>query len=64
MPYRSEHTKGQTSSLHGKGVTLQNGRRQQIFSFARAPKAGASTARPAARGATTTAGAQRTATKR
>ena len=40
MPYRYENTKGQTYSLHGKEVTLQNGRRQQIYYFARAPKAG------------------------
>ena len=41
VPYRYENSRGQTSYLHGKAVTLQNGRRQQIFYFARAPKAGA-----------------------
>ena len=40
MPYRYENSRGQTYYLHGKEVTLQNGRRQQIFYFARAPKAG------------------------
>ena len=39
-PYRYENSRGQTYYLHGKEVTLQNGRRQQIFYFARAPKAG------------------------
>ena len=95
MPYRYENRRGQTYSLHGREVTLQNGRKQQIFYFAREPKAGealdtlppnrevienprtglpflkgtgtaaaASPSRPAARGAKTTAGAQRTSTKR
>ena len=40
MPYTHTNRKGQTYYLHGKEVTLQNGRRQQIYSFARAPKAG------------------------
>ena len=40
VPYRSENTKGQPYSLHGKEVTLRNDRKQQIFWFARAPKAG------------------------
>lgn len=40
MPYRYQNSKGQTYYLHGKEVTLQNGRKQQIFYFARAAKAG------------------------
>jgi hypothetical protein len=40
MPYRYRNSKGQTYYLHGKEVTLQNGRKQQIFYFAREPKAG------------------------
>jgi hypothetical protein len=40
MPYRYQNSKGQTYYLHGKEVTLQNGRQQRIFYFARAPKAG------------------------
>ena len=40
MPYRYENRRGQTYYLHGKEVTLQNGRKQQIFSFAREAKAG------------------------
>jgi hypothetical protein len=40
MPYRNENSRGQTYYLHGKEVTLQSGRRQQIFCFAREPKAG------------------------
>ena len=40
MPYRYENRRGQTYYLHGKEVTLQNGRKQQIFYFAREPKAG------------------------
>jgi hypothetical protein len=101
MPYSYTNSKGQAYYLHGKEVTLQNGRKQQIFYFAREPKAGealdalppgravvenprtglpflkgpgaapapapaagASTPRPAARGATTAAGTQRTSTKR
>jgi len=38
MPYQHTNKKGQTYYLHGKEVTLQNGRRQQIFYFARQPK--------------------------
>ena len=40
MPYSYKNSKGQTYYLHGKEVTLQNGRKQQIYYFARAPKAG------------------------
>jgi hypothetical protein len=40
MPYRYENSRGQTYYLHGKEVTLQNGRKQRIFYFAREPKAG------------------------
>lgn len=40
MPYRHTNSKGQTYYLHGKEVTLQNGRKQRIFYFAREAKAG------------------------
>jgi hypothetical protein len=40
MPYRYENRKGQAYYLHGKEVTLQNGRKQQIFYFAREAKPG------------------------
>ena len=40
MAYEHKNKKGQTYYLHGKEVTLQNGRLQQIYYFARAPKAG------------------------
>jgi hypothetical protein len=40
MPYRHTNSKGQTYYLHGKEVTLQNGRKQQIFYFAREAKPG------------------------
>ena len=40
MPYSYENSRGQTYYLHGKEVTLQNDRKQQIFYFAREPKAG------------------------
>jgi hypothetical protein len=40
MPYRYTNRKGQTYYLHSKEVTLQNDRKQRIFWFARAPKAG------------------------
>jgi len=40
VPYRYENSRGQTYYLHGKEVTLQNDRKQQIFYFAREPKAG------------------------
>jgi hypothetical protein len=40
MPYRYENRKGQAYYLHGKEVTLRNGRKQRIFYFAREPKAG------------------------
>jgi hypothetical protein len=42
MAYQHKNKKGQTYFLHGKEVTLQNGRKQQIFYFARAEKAGES----------------------
>ena len=41
MPYSYKNSKGQTYYLHGKEVTLQNGRTQQIYYFAREPKTGA-----------------------
>jgi hypothetical protein len=40
MPYSYKNSKGQTYYLHGKEVTLQGGRKQQIYYFAREPKAG------------------------
>ena len=40
MPYSYQNSKGQTYYLHGKEVTLQNGRKQHIFYFAREAKAG------------------------
>lgn len=42
MAYEHVNKKGQTYYLHGKEVTLQNGRKQQIFYFARQPKDGQS----------------------
>lgn len=42
MAYEHVNKKGQTYYLHGKEVTLQNGRKQQIFYFARQPKDGES----------------------
>ena len=42
MAYEHVNKKGQTYYLHGKEVTLQNGRKQQIFYFARQPKVGES----------------------
>ena len=42
MAYRHTNKKGQAYYLHGKEVTLQNGRRQQIYYFAREPKPGES----------------------
>ena len=40
MPYSYQNSKGQTYYLHGKEVTLQNGRKQQIFYFGREAKPG------------------------
>jgi hypothetical protein len=40
MAYSHQNKKGQTYFLHGKTVTLQNGRRQQIYYFAREVKRG------------------------
>jgi hypothetical protein len=40
VPYRHTNSKGQTYYLHGKEVTLQNGRQQRLFYFAPAPKPG------------------------
>jgi hypothetical protein len=40
MPYAHQNSKGQTYYLHGKEVTLQNGRKQQIYFFAKEPKPG------------------------
>jgi hypothetical protein len=40
MAYEYKNKKGQTYFLHGKNVTLQNGREQRIFYFAREQKRG------------------------
>ena len=40
MPYSYQNSKGQTYYLHGKEVTLQNGRKQQIYYFAREARPG------------------------
>jgi hypothetical protein len=40
MSYVYTNKKNQTYYLHGKQVTLQNGRVQRIFFFAKEPKAG------------------------
>jgi hypothetical protein len=40
MAYQHKNKKGQTYFLHGKEVTLQNGRKQRIFFFARSEKEG------------------------
>ena len=47
MAYEHRNKKGQTYFLHGKEVTLQNGRKQQIFYFAREAKAEALDSVPA-----------------
>ena len=39
MPYRLTNSKGQTYSLHGKEVTLPNGRLRRISSYSFAPAA-------------------------
>ena len=40
MAYSYTNKKNQTYFLHGKQVTLQNGRQQRIFYFAKEPKEG------------------------
>ncbi len=40
MAYAHKNSKGDTYYLHGKNVTLRNGRQQQIFYFARQEKQG------------------------
>jgi gamma-glutamylcyclotransferase (GGCT)/AIG2-like uncharacterized protein YtfP len=40
MAYEYKNKKGQTYYLHTKQVTLQNGRKQQIYYFAREEKQG------------------------
>ena len=47
MAYQHKNKKGQTYFLHGKEVTLQNGRKQQIYFFAREEKDGALNSVPA-----------------
>lgn len=42
MPFSFKNSKGQTYILHGKKVTLQGGRQQQIHYFAREAKPGES----------------------
>jgi hypothetical protein len=42
MAYAHKNSKGQTYFLHGKEVTLRNGRKQRIFYFSRAEKQGES----------------------
>ena len=39
MAYSHKNSKGDTYYLHGKDVTLRNGRQQKIFYFAREAKA-------------------------
>ena len=41
MAYTHKNSKGDTYYLHGKDVTLRNGRQQKIFFFAREEKADA-----------------------
>ncbi len=38
MAYSHKNSKGDTYYLHGKDVTLRNGRQQKIFYFAREAK--------------------------
>ena len=38
MTYSHVNAKGQTYFLHGKDVTLKNGRRQRIYFFAKQPR--------------------------
>jgi hypothetical protein len=40
MAYAHKNSKGQTYYLHGKEVTLRNGRKQRIFYFSREAKQG------------------------
>jgi hypothetical protein len=40
MPFSYTNSKGQSYYLHGKKVTLQGGRQQQIHYFRREPRAG------------------------
>lgn len=47
MAYQHTNKKGQAYYLHGKEVTLQNGRKQQIYYFAREAKENALNAVPA-----------------
>ena len=47
MPFTHTNKKGQTYVLHGKDVTLQNGRKQRIHYFAREAKPDALDAMPA-----------------
>ena len=49
MPYTHKNSKGDTYYLHGKDVTLRNGRQQRIFYFARAEKQGEALERGAGR---------------
>ena len=40
MAYKHTNRKGETYYLHGKEVTLRNGRKQRIYYFSRQEKAG------------------------
>jgi hypothetical protein len=40
MAYAHKNSKGQTYYLHGKEVTLRNGRKQRIYYFSRSEKQG------------------------
>ncbi len=40
MTYKHTNSKGEAYYLHGKEVTLRNGRKQRIFYFARTEKNG------------------------
>ena len=46
MAYSFTNSKGQTYHLHGKDVTLKNGRHQRIYYFARDVRSGAMDAVP------------------
>lgn len=49
MAFSYTNSKGQTYYLHGKEVTLKNGRKQTIYFFARDIRDGALDALPAGR---------------
>jgi len=47
MSFSTTNSRGQTYYLHGKDVTLKNGREQRIYYFAKEPKPEAIDALPA-----------------